>query len=101
MNGVKVKCSSCEKEFDSYRIKINKFRRADGLTELFYLCPKCKKRYVVCYHNDETLELQKQITRLDKAGMSDKSRPLRLILKKQLDALNAAVAHRQQEGESR
>lgn len=88
MGGIKVKCSGCDKEFDSMKIKINRFRRADGLTELFFLCQKCKKRYVVCVHSDETLDLQRKITVLDKRGDTDEARKLRILLKKKLDDIN-------------
>ena len=87
-NGIKINCNNCGNSFDSYKIKINKFRRPDGLTELFYLCQKCKKRYVVCLHSDETLQMQKKINKLDRMGHVDGARSIRLVLKRKLDELN-------------
>lgn len=88
MKKVKVTCIGCGSTYSSEKIKINKIRRSDGLTEIFYLCPKCKKRYVVCIHSDETLKIQDRINRLDKRGMNTKARKLRLELKEKLDRLN-------------
>lgn len=91
-HGIMVTCTNCGKQFSSSKITINKFRRADGLTELFYLCPKCKKRYVVCLHSKETLALQKQINKLDRMGRVDEAREIRLELKQKLDDLNGRKA---------
>lgn len=88
MAGEMIRCTACGNEFDSAKIKLKKHLRSDGLTELYYHCPKCQHCYLVCLHNNDTLELQRRINRLDRRGKIDAARKLRLDLKQKLDRLN-------------
>lgn len=86
--GIKVNCGACGRSFDSYAVKLKERKKPDGITEVYYLCPFCRKEYIVCLHNAETKRLQKAITLADRSGQIEKARKLRLLLKKRLDELN-------------
>lgn len=81
-------CERCKMPFGSEQITLNKIQRKDGLYEVFYLCPYCKNRYVVCIHSKETLRLQERINVLDRKRNTEEARKLRLKLKTELDKLN-------------
>lgn len=53
-----VTCSQCKKGFE---IKISLKTVKEGVEEVSFHCPKCRKKYIAFYTNDEVKMLQKEI----------------------------------------
>lgn len=66
-----IHCDECTKEFE---LKLRTRKLKDSIEEVFFRCPKCKKKYIAFYTNDEVKKLQTEIreTRLQSFNaMSD------------------------------
>lgn len=85
---MKITCDNCGYGFSPMDKMLLEQRHPDGLIEAYYDCPKCKKRFHVCWHNAETKRLQKLIRHAVNAGNMDKAKEYRRKLKTALDALN-------------
>jgi len=55
----------CQKEFTI--TKTRKIKVKDGITQTYFRCPHCKHKYVVSYVSDNTINLQKEIRKLQKS----------------------------------
>lgn len=86
MKEIKIQCT-CEKTFRAPK-QMREHRQEDGLTELYYVCPHCKKRYHVCYMNQEIKSIQKLIDKARKQGKTDTCRMLCEKKKILMDELN-------------
>lgn len=53
-----ITCSQCKKGFE---IKIRLKTVKEGVEEVSFRCPKCRKKYIAFYTNDEVKKLQKEI----------------------------------------
>ena len=56
-----VTCDGCGKDFDNS--KIRKKKLGAGVEQLYFDCPHCGRRYLICKTNGETRALQKQISK--------------------------------------
>lgn len=66
-----IKCNECEEEFLLLSVKIDKLIIDDSKHGLhfvcrYFLCPKCRKPYIVCIDNSETLLLEQKFNMLRK-----------------------------------
>lgn len=57
----KVKCDSCNKEFE---IKLQVKKHPGAVEETYFICPKCKERYVSYFTDKDIRAKQKQINKL-------------------------------------
>lgn len=78
MNSVQTTCIGCNKTFSTTQVSLFEEPNSSGLYRVFYQCPHCGKEYFVCYHNDLTHKIQKEI----------KAAALKRKLKKEMDKLN-------------
>lgn len=61
---MKIICDNCNKEFKFSRIKIKEQKITDGISKMFYKCPKCKCEYIIAYKDKEVRENIKRINLL-------------------------------------
>lgn len=61
---MKVTCDDCKKEFKLTQNKI-KFREViNDVTEQYFICPRCKKKYTIAYFDTEINENIKRMKEL-------------------------------------
>lgn len=83
-----ITCDKCNYEFHPTNNMLLEHRMADGLIEVYYMCPKCKAKFHVCYHNAETKRLQKLIKRAENTNKAERTKELKKKLKYEMDKLN-------------
>lgn len=87
MKELKLKCT-CGKDFKPTAKMMIEHKSADGLIELYYLCPYCKAKHHVCYMNNEIKNIQKLIDRARNQGNAEACRILCEKKKMLMDELN-------------
>lgn len=88
MNQVKIECKICKELLEAGAIKLRERKCDNNLIEVYYICPKCKHKYFVCYHNAKTKRLQKAIKRKADTGKILKTENMKIRLKNELDRIN-------------
>lgn len=63
---MKIRCDNCNKEFKIKNVKLKEEEIAEGITKIFYKCPKCKYEYIVSYRDKEILDNIGRIKELTK-----------------------------------
>ncbi len=58
---MKVICDSCNKEFVMKQEMLQEKYLGAMYTEIFYNCPKCRKKYLVCIMNSKCRKLKREI----------------------------------------
>lgn len=58
---MKVTCDKCRREFDIILQEKKKLVEQEEITKTCFVCPFCKKEYVVGYDNKETITIKQQI----------------------------------------
>ena len=58
---MKVVCDSCSKEFIMKQEMLRERYLGSMITETFYYCPKCRKKYLVCIINAKCRRLKREI----------------------------------------
>ena len=56
-----VICNFCSKEFTMKKEMLKEENTKDKYLEIFYNCPNCGKKYLVCVLNNKCRELKKEI----------------------------------------
>lgn len=85
---MKILCDKCDKDFETTQITLKEHTMADGLIEVYFLCPRCRAKHHVCWHNSETKNLQKLIKKAENTGDKEKAMEYRTKLKTCMDRLN-------------
>lgn len=83
-----IVCDKCKKEFQPTQSMLIETRLAPDLTEVYFLCPNCKVKHRVCWHNAETKNLQKLIHKAENSKNVDKAEEYKAKLKECMDRLN-------------
>lgn len=58
---MKVTCDKCRREFDIILQEKKKLVEQEEITKTYFVCPFCKKEYVVGYDNKETITIKQKI----------------------------------------
>lgn len=88
---VKIQCDSCNHIFEPMKGMLIEHRESEEITEVYYVCPKCKKHFHVCYKNKECRALQKLIDKACKQKNKKMVETLSGRLKYELDKLNNKI----------
>lgn len=86
MKELKIQCS-CGKTFEPPG-GLLKLINGDGVIELYYLCPHCKKKHHVCFINNDIIAIQKMIDKARERGAVQTCRVLCAEKKILMDKLN-------------
>lgn len=87
MGNLKIQCT-CRREFETSKNMLIEHRQDDGLIEVFYYCPHCKRKHHVCYLNNEAKNIQKLIDKARSKGNVELCRELCKRKKMLMDQLN-------------
>lgn len=100
---MKVICDNCKREFETSRDMLKERYLGAMITEIYYICPKCEKKYLVCLQNIKTRELKRRIDKLKEAIRYKQYNNYKVIpevievdklvkeLKKEMDKLNGKL----------
>ena len=61
---MEVICDSCEKKIKLTQNKIKIRKVVNDVTEQYFICPKCKRKYTIAYYDTEINENIKRINKL-------------------------------------
>lgn len=61
---MKVVCDDCKKELEITHETVKEKYLGSMLTEVYFNCPHCDKKYFVCLRNAKVRELQNEIDKL-------------------------------------
>lgn len=68
---MKIVCNNCNKGFSPNKVKVKERKVTDGITELYYKCPKCKFKYTITYQDEEVRQNIKRIKELQENANKD------------------------------
>ena len=68
---MKVICDSCSKEFIMKQEMLRERYLGSMITETFYYCPKCRKKYLVCIMNSKCRRLKRNIKEMSVQKFND------------------------------
>lgn len=88
---VKIQCNECNHVWEPTNKMLIEHRIENDLSEVYYLCPKCKKRHHVCYKNPECRALQKLISKAKKQHNKEMVDTLSKRLQYEMDKLNNKI----------
>lgn len=63
---VKIQCDECNHVWEPTKKMLLEHRNSEDITEIYYTCPKCGKKFHVAYMNSECRALQKLIAKARK-----------------------------------
>lgn len=62
----KVNCNSCRKEFKLKKSMIRKEWVTSEIERSFFICPHCKRKYTICYEDNEFRDNIEKMSKLRK-----------------------------------
>lgn len=76
---MKATCEECKKEFEITQDMLQEKYLGAMMTETFYHCPKCSKKYVVCVMNNKARRLKQKMEQLKLVIRDKQSRGIKYI----------------------
>ncbi|ATD55414.1 hypothetical protein [Clostridium chauvoei] len=88
---MKIVCKKCNGEFEPENDMLEESYLGAMITETYFNCPYCNKKYLVCINSKITRKLIKQIKVYTAIGDIEKVNKIRKDLKIEMDRLNGKV----------
>ncbi|SDO76392.1 hypothetical protein [Clostridium gasigenes] len=81
-------CKECNKEFEPKQDMLKEKYLGAMITETYFECPNCNKKYLVCINTPKARKLMLDIKNYITLGENIKADKLRKILKIEMDKSN-------------
>lgn len=88
---MKVICDSCNKEFVMKQEMLREKYLGAMYTEVYYNCPKCDKKYLVCILNAKCRRLKREIKEKSLAAYNGTKNINRVLLGKRIDKVQSEL----------
>lgn len=85
---MKVVCKKCSEEFEPKQNMLKEKYLGAMITETYFECPKCKKKYLVCINTQKARKLMADIKLNSCLGNDEKVDELRKEFKIEMDKSN-------------
>ncbi|NFC47363.1 hypothetical protein EXN05_08815 [Clostridium botulinum] len=97
---MKVICDNCKREFEMSQDKLKEKYLGAMYTEVYYECPHCNKKHLVCVMNDKCRRLKRKMeveiknkfaitNSIDAILQDEKIDNIQKELKREMDKINA------------
>lgn len=90
---MKVTCDTCNGEFEPKQDMLKETYLGAMITETYFNCPICSKKYLVCINTPRARKLMTDFQKCAASGNNIKAEQLRKELKVEMDRSNGKSAY--------